>query len=84
MLFKEPGGRNLCGCGRTPPPSFTGFFITEGKQGPPQPLPHHHKYGGDVCVCVCAGRNAKREGKENRGGKMIFRKRKKEGGEEKR
>lgn len=29
-------------------------------------------------MCVSAGRNAK-EGKENRGGKMIFRKRKKEG-----
>lgn len=39
------------------PPSFTGFwFITEGKQGPPQSLPHHHKYGGEVSVCV--GRNA--------------------------
>lgn len=37
-LFKEPGGRNLCGCGRTTPPSFTGFFITEGKQGP-----HNHR-----------------------------------------
>lgn len=66
-LFKEPGGRNLCGCGRNTPPSFSGFFffffITEGKQGPPQSLPHHHKYGGEMCV----GRNAqeKKTGEEN-------------------
>ena len=38
------------------PPSlhwiFFFFFITEGKQGPPQSLPHHHKYG---CWEECAG-----------------------------
>lgn len=40
------------------PPSlaFFFFFITEGKQGPPQSLPHHHNYGGEMSVCV--GRNA--------------------------
>lgn len=31
---------------------FFFFFITEGKQGPPQSLPHHHKYG---CLEECAG-----------------------------
>lgn len=56
MLFKEPGGENLCGCGRTTPPSsLTGFFITEGKQGPPQSLPHHHKYGGEMGARVLRG-----------------------------
>lgn len=46
------------------PPSLAFFFfITEGKQGPPQSLPHHHKYGGEMCV----GRNAQemKTGEEN-------------------
>lgn len=53
-LFKEPEGKNLCGCGRTAPPSFTGCFITEGKLGPPQSPPHHRKYGGEM-MCVSGG-----------------------------
>lgn len=43
-LFKEPGGRNLCGCGRNTPPSFTSlafffffFLLQRGSRGP-----HNH------------------------------------------
>lgn len=47
---------------------FHWLFITEGKQGPPQSLPHHHKYGGEMSVCVC-WEECMEEVKENRGGK---------------
>lgn len=46
------------------PPSL-GFFITEGKRGPPQSLPHHHKYEGEMAVCVCL-EECTEERKENR------------------
>ncbi len=36
------------------------FFITEGKQGPLQSLPHHHKYGWEMCV----KRNVQERGKK--------------------
>lgn len=44
------------------PPSL-GFFITEGKQGPPQSLPHH-KYRGEMGVHV--ERNAKDKEKKTK------------------
>lgn len=49
------------------PPSLA-FFITEGKQGPPQSLPHHHKYGGEmrVCVCVLGGMHRRRKRKQKK------------------
>lgn len=37
LLFKEPGGRNLCGCGRNTPPCFTGVLLQKGSRGP-----HNH------------------------------------------
>lgn len=42
------------------------FFITEGKLGPPQSLPHHRKYGEEMsaCVCVCVQRNAQEKEKK--------------------
>lgn len=62
-LFKEPGGRNLCGCGRnTPPTPF--FFITEGKQGP-----HNHcliiTSMGPRCVLEeCTGEGGREKSEE--------------------
>ncbi len=42
------------------------FFITEGKQGPLQSLPHHHKYGWEMCVGRNAQEKGKRAGEENK------------------
>lgn len=51
---------------------FFFFFITEGKQGPPQSLPHH-KYGGEMSVCF--GRNAQeKEKKTEEGNNTTFKK----------
>lgn len=37
LLFKVPGERNLCGCGRNTPPCFTGVLLQKGSWGP-----HNH------------------------------------------
>lgn len=71
VLFKEPVGRNLCGCGRNTP-SFTGFFLLQrGSRGP-----HNHcliitsKEGR----CVLGGMHRRRERKQERRREELWKK----------